>query len=122
MEDLSNNTTHQKSKTKLKLALLIVWIVICTALLIYFLVQDITVLANYAKDLAEWKNPEKAEHYDQDFINTIINGDTENLKYFSIHLIFTILIYTSFMILSIPKLIDDIRSLRVEHREDMPLA
>ncbi len=27
MEDLSNNTTHQKSKTKLKLALLIVWIV-----------------------------------------------------------------------------------------------
>lgn len=120
MEDLSKNTTKQKSKTKLKLALLIVWIVICTALLIYFLVQDITVISRDIKDLAEWKSPEKAENYDQQFINTIIKGDNYNIKWFSIHLTFTILIYASFMILIIPKLVCIIRSLRVEHRSNIP--
>ncbi|MDE6473613.1 MAG: hypothetical protein K2L70_00740 [Clostridia bacterium] len=120
MEDLSKNTTQQKSKTKLKLALLIVWMIICTAILIYFLVQNIIIIAAYTKEIADWNEPSKLENYDQLFINGVIQTCKDSILYSSTCLTFAILLYFSFLTLTIFKLIDLIKILRIEYRENIP--
>ncbi len=97
MEDLSKNTTQQKSKTKLKLALLIVWMTICTAIFLYITSVVIKLLAEDFDTLSSY----------QSAINIL-------------NIIFFIALYASFIILAIPYLVKLIRSLRVEHRSDIP--
>lgn len=118
MEDLSRNTTQQKNKTKL--VLLIVWIVICTAILIYCLTLNVININFSAEIIDEWNNPKNLETYDQQFINDAIKGINESIMLISFSLVFEIILYSSFMFLLIPKLVGVIRSLRIEHRKDIP--
>ncbi len=120
MEDFSKNTTQQKSKTKLRLALLIIWIVICTALLMYFLVQNSIFISSHISEIADWSRAEKNEANGQEFTNAVIKTCVDSIIFLTISLVFAILLYASFMILIIHKLVCIIRSLRIEHRSDIP--
>ena len=119
MEDLSKNTTQQKNKVKL--ALLIVWIIICTAMVIYCLALNIRVINAYIEQMAELNDPEILEIHDQQYITQVRNNFARLITYNSFSLVFEILLYSSFMVILVPKLISAVRLSRIEHRENVPL-
>lgn len=122
MEDFSKNTAQQKSKTKIKLALLIVWIVMCAAIFIYYLVVISNEVAIAIAQLSDFKAPNATEIYgmSQEQINAFIKSQETSIRTAITLVVFLIAITASFLAFDIPKSTRLICQLRTERRTNPP--
>ena len=122
MEDFSKNTAQQKSKTKIKLALLIVWIVMCAAIFIYYLVVISNEVAIAIAQLSDFKAPNATEIYgmSQEQINAFIKSQETSIRTTITLVVFLIAITASFLAFAIPKSTRLICQLRTERRTNPP--
>lgn len=96
-----------------KKILLIAWLVVCTALLVYFVVIFISSINTYLEILKQYQNPmyieNVVENLGQAFVDEQIQAVNLGIFYTCLTFVCEILLYVSFTLLLIPKIIAIVR-------------